>query len=619
MKRALWFMTICAAEWACPLYLAAQNENEVEAMRHFQAAHQAQDRGALDLAAQEYQAVIRLEPNVAEGYASLGMVYYAQAKFQDSIRALEQAEKLKPELPGVCLYLGMAYEKLNQPSQAVPYLKKAVHQEPDSKQAQLWLGKALWDAGEPAAALGQLRQADKAFPSDPDVLFSLGEAYRKASDHVIQQVLKDAAGTPLLHQIYGDIYCREHAWGKASGHYQRALELDQHWVGAHLGLAEVFLQQGKLDNAELELHRELQLDSHSASAQARLAEIALLKDKPQDALALLSSALQAGPDATAHALGLPATFITSGELLNKELQQRLREVLPAIENTPAKPARSLALAFIYAQLHDEKSQIAWKDMQAVWPAGLPNSNLYEQAVASFDHQDLNAAESGLHAWLQLHPGDLKARYLLSKTYRDLSLVTLAKMLETASDSYRTHQLLAQTYQNEGQDDKALIEYRVVEQMAPDLPGIHFSIGNLLWSRGDSDHAIAELKTELHENSGHAEANAELGEILVGQHKPDEAIEYLETALRIEPDLSIAHQQLGEAYYQKNNLEKAEAELEKAAENDPEGEVHYQLGLVYRALGRAQAAKEAFAVSQKIKADRVAEGRYEENHQAGAAK
>ena len=46
--------------------------------RHFAAAHQAQDAGNLDLAAQEYLAVIRLLPNVAEAYASLGLVYNAR-------------------------------------------------------------------------------------------------------------------------------------------------------------------------------------------------------------------------------------------------------------------------------------------------------------------------------------------------------------------------------------------------------------------------------------------------------------------------------------------------------------------------------------------------------------
>ena len=51
---------------------------DAAAAQHFAAAHQAQDAGNLDLAAQEYLTVIRLRPDVAEAYASLGLVYNAQ-------------------------------------------------------------------------------------------------------------------------------------------------------------------------------------------------------------------------------------------------------------------------------------------------------------------------------------------------------------------------------------------------------------------------------------------------------------------------------------------------------------------------------------------------------------
>src|ERR1700750_509121 len=78
---------------------------DAEAAQHFNAAHEAQNAGNLDLAATEYLAVIRLHPEVAEVYASLGLVYNAQGKFAESARALTKAEKLKRGLPGVSLYL----------------------------------------------------------------------------------------------------------------------------------------------------------------------------------------------------------------------------------------------------------------------------------------------------------------------------------------------------------------------------------------------------------------------------------------------------------------------------------------------------------------------------------
>ncbi len=165
-----------------------------EALQHFAAAHRAQDAGDLDLAAQEYLAVIHLRPEVAEAYASLGLVYNAQGKFAESARTLGKAEKLKPGLPGVSLYLGIDYEKQRQAALAVPHLVQAVRLEPANKQAHTWLGRALWDDGQTQAALEQLRKTVQLFPSDPALLLDLGEAYRKAADLGIERVLSGAAG-----------------------------------------------------------------------------------------------------------------------------------------------------------------------------------------------------------------------------------------------------------------------------------------------------------------------------------------------------------------------------------------------------------------------------------------
>src|SRR6202453_2757516 len=366
--------------------LRAQNA-DAEAARHFAAAHQAQDAGNLDLAATEYLVVIRLPPEGGEAYASLGLVYNAQGKFVESARALAKAQKLKPALPGVSLYLGIDYEKQRQANLAVPQLVEAVRLEPSNKEAHTWLARALWDDGRTEAAFEQLRQTALLFPSDPALLLDLGEAYRKAADLGIERVLNHSSGTPLLHQVYGDIYKDEHAWENALAHYYRALDQDPHWQGAHFGLGEVAFHREKLDAASQEYHRELEVDPGSAASLARLAEIALLQGKPDDALPLFSSAIRISGYQAANALGLPRPYPAASEDLSEAAQAQLRAWLPGLEGAAASPSRSLALAVVQTRLGNRAAaQAAWNDFTNNAPHGNP-ADAYARGLDNFDRQN----------------------------------------------------------------------------------------------------------------------------------------------------------------------------------------------------------------------------------------
>jgi tetratricopeptide (TPR) repeat protein len=594
------YSAFCALSFLLCQITASAQDADAAAAQHFAAAHQAQDAGNLDLAAQEYLAVIRFRPDVAEAYASLGLVYNAQGKYAESARALGKAEKLKPALPGVSLYLGIDYEKQRQAASAVPQLVEAVRMEPSNKEAHTWLARALWDDGRTEAALEQLRQTALLFPSDPALLLDLGEAYRKAADLGIERVLNHSSGTPLLHQVYGDIYRDEHAWENALAHYYRALDQDPHWQGAHFGLGEVAFHREKLDAAAQEYHRELEGNPDSAASLARLAEIALLQGKPGDALPIFSSAIRISGYQAANTLGLPRPYPAASEDLSEAAQGQLRASLPALEGAPASPSRSLALALTYARLgNNDGSLSAWQDFTRSTPASNPSS-AFLRGQDNFDRQDFKSAAADLSAWLKLHPSDLKANYLLARTYRNLSLSTLEQLLSVAPDSYPAHQLLAETYQNAQQDAKALAEYRMVENIAPNLPGVHFSIGHLLLKTGQQDQAQEEFAAELRTNPDHGGANAEMGTILLNQQEPAKAIPHLEKALQSDPDEWSTYRDLGKAYYMEKDFPKAEAALQHAVGHDSGGQAHYQLALVYRSLGKKEAANEQFEIARKLK-------------------
>ena len=579
--------------------VARGQEASSEVRERFLAARRAQASSNLTLAVQEYLVVVKLAPDLAEGWVNLGLVYYLQTRYSESAQALGKALSLEPGFRGANLFFGIDAVKLGQSKQAVPYLKRAIEQEPANKDARTWLGRALWDAGQTNEAISELREAARTFPSDPDILFLLGQAYRNAADEEMAHVLA-AAGAPLYHQAVGDIYKEEHGWQKAQWHYKRALEKNPHWAGAHQGLGEIYLQQGNWEAARAEFVAE-----HSVAATAKLAQVALLQGQPGEALRLLSEAIQKEPDAAASALGLPLLPFVDDSLSGEEAKMRYSESRNVLEQSAPSPARSLALASVAHRLGlTQEAEREWANYRAMLPSLNQTDRGYDHALRAFEQHDFDDARSELVALLAANPGDGQAHYLLAKTCHSLSLSVLADMLAAAPDSPRTHQLYALTLAEQEANDKALAEYRKVETAASAVGGLHFAIGELLWKMKQADQALVEFEQELRLSPGHAEASAAAGTILVSQHQTERAITYLQRAVQLKPSLLLAHLELGKAFYQRGEFVKAAPELKKALAADPDGSVHYFLGVAYRQLGRGEEARTAFAESSRIKDERL---------------
>ncbi len=592
-----------------PPWCSAQ-ETDTSVQEHFLAAQQDQQQGKLDAAAQEYQAVLRLQPDLAEAYVNLGLVYYAQAKFDESAHALSSAAKLKPGMRGVSLWLGIDDVQLHRPAQGATLLREAIRLDPSDKLGQSWLATALWNEGQIDAALLQLDKACAKFPDDPDLLFARGEAYGKAASQLAVQLLEQSSGTALSDLIYATQYVEEHDWTKAEGHLRRAIARDPRMLEAHLQLATVFLQQANLPAVQELLDRALALAPRSASALARTGELLLLTGQSADGLLHIQNAMQIDSGETLDALGLPLDQgldqidRSRADATISSISRKSAEALEA--DSTGSPATNVALAALYALARDEDASMrAYRRIGPV-PAGQgPPANGLAEAVAVMHQHRYEQAEPMLLRWLATNPSDRLALYDLLLVRREIAKSQVIRLLAVAPDSYHVHQLLGQIYVNAEEDDKALAEYLAVVAARPDLPGVHFWLGHLYWKHGDAEHARAELTRELELSPGYPEAHAELGTVLVAGENTAEAIPHLESAIRSKPDLWPAYSQLGRAYIIEKKYPRAEEVLKHALPHDQDGSAHYQLGLALRAEGKTAQAAQVFAQVRAIKNEQMA--------------
>jgi tetratricopeptide (TPR) repeat protein len=583
---------------------AQQSSSQVQ--QHFLAAQQDQQQGLLDAAAHEYQTVLRLQPELPEAYINLGLVYYAQAKFDESARALAAAAKLRPGMRGISLWLGIDDVKLNRPLQGVVLLRDAIRQDPTDKLAQSWLGTALWDAGQTDAALLQLRKAAAQFPDDPDFLFACGEAYGKAASQETEQLLNESSGTALSDLIYGTHYADEREWIKAEGHLRRAIERDPHSIEARLELAKVFVEQANLPAAQEQLAHALELAPRSAAALALSGEVSLLMRHQAEGLAHIDRAIEIDPAAALDALGLPQENQIFNEREDSALLALCREATQKLEaDFVSSPAGETAKAALLGLAGDEAALQAYQRIDTARTSVSPTASAFAQATTDLHRHRYYEAELLIERWLASHPNDRVARYHLLLARRGISMSQLARLITESPESYHLHQLLGQLYVGREEDDKALTEYLAVAAARPDLPGVHFWLGHLYWKHGDADHAIAELTRELELSPGHPESEAELGTVLVAEERAAEAIPHLQSAIHSKPDLWPAYGQLGRAYAIEKNYPRAEEALKAGLAHDHDASTHYQLALVLRAEGKSAQAAQAFAEVRAIKTEKMA--------------
>jgi len=100
----------------------------------------------------------------------------------ESVKLLQQALQLDPQLPGLRYRLGIAYHAIGDEADAEAELSQALAQMPDSAEAHNYLGIVRFQLGNTQDALEEFRTAAKLAPRDPNAHFNLGEALARTGD-----------------------------------------------------------------------------------------------------------------------------------------------------------------------------------------------------------------------------------------------------------------------------------------------------------------------------------------------------------------------------------------------------------------------------------------------------
>jgi len=212
-------------------------------------------------------------------------------------------------------------------------------------------------------------------------------------------------------------------------------------------------------------------------------------------------------------------------------------------------------------------------------------------------------------WLeQEFPRDPDILLLAVHVYSDLAQLNSKSLTSFAPDSQEVIQLNAENFEKQHDLKKAIAEYRVLLQRAPDMPGIHFRIGGLILAEPptalSSEEARKEFEAELKIFPKNAAAEYYLGELARQKDKLPEAIQHFTRSAGLYPSFAEAHFGLGRSLLDSGRAKDAVQPLETAvnlAHDNPT--MHFTLATAYQRLGRKEDAAREFAL-QKSTAEKM---------------
>ena len=175
-------------------------------------------------------------PDSAQAHESLAENYVALRKLPEAEAEYQAAVRLRPDLPGLHLAMGEMYLVKPDLEKAESEFRAETKLQPGDAEPAFHLGDVLLKQGKVKEAQEELTVADSLRPDMPETLYSLGKA---------KSLTEDTSGA-------------EKTW-------RRVVELDQQSdlaAQAHFGLATLYRKQGKQAEAAREMRDYESLKQH---------------------------------------------------------------------------------------------------------------------------------------------------------------------------------------------------------------------------------------------------------------------------------------------------------------------------------------------------------------------
>jgi|HigsolmetaAR201D_1030396.scaffolds.fasta_scaffold08766_2 Flp pilus assembly protein TadD, contains TPR repeats len=562
-------------------YLALTDRRIPEALRIFQAAHQAHPSDpditaglvrtlveSGDLAGAERLGLELINTHKSYGpiYDLLSVLYLQQNRLSDSGALLVRKVENNPDNGDYVLQLATFYATQQDWPKVAETLERILRKPKEFPKGHLMAGNFYTDLGRFESALQHFEAGMKQAPADRlSYMKRIAWVYtrqnqREKAEQMLAEVLKQAPDDEealLLRANLSLASGDRERLKAAAADYDRLLKKRPDDIEIRTNLARALGATGELDRARKELVEVSRRDTSNLAVRLMLAELALQQRQYNEALQYATEALRLSPNHPRARLFLSVALLRLGKT-----QEAKAEVDTILKRFPNSKEASLQLGLIY--LAENKYREA--------------DQLFRK-IASVDQSDYRVYEA--LAASQLASGEVEhALKTLEEQSRRFPAIKAA---------------LASTALAAGKYDYAIDQYRSLLEKSPNSYDLHLRLGAAYEAAKKWDMAAHTYEQASRLMPNRWEAIARLGYSYDALGRRDEAIEAYRRALKIQPDNPLILNNLAWALMESGkDLQEALRAAESARRKRPDDvSIADTLGMVYLKQGMSDSALQIF--------------------------
>jgi tetratricopeptide (TPR) repeat protein len=227
-------------------------------------------KGQLDLAIQDYNKAIEIDPKLPDPYNGRGNAYTEKGQFDLAIHDYSKAIELDPKLAVAYFNRGLAYAVKGRLDLAVQDFNKAIEFNPKGVDAYNNRGNAYQAQGQLDLAMQDYNKAMELDPKDAQAYLGRGAAYylKGQFDLAMHDYSKAIELDPQLAQAYafrGNAYTKKGQFDLALQDFSKAIELNPQSAEPYYDRGLVYKAKGQPELAKKDFDKAIALDSQFAA------------------------------------------------------------------------------------------------------------------------------------------------------------------------------------------------------------------------------------------------------------------------------------------------------------------------------------------------------------------